>query len=73
MQHEPVPIAYSYIRFSSPEQSKGDSRRRQRVASAEWCNRNKAQLDTSLKVDGVASLHSGETRRKQAFGAVCRP
>ncbi len=23
--------------------------------------------------DWVASLHSGETRRKQAFGAVCRP
>jgi len=51
-QPEPVPasdeIAYSYIRFSHPSQSEGDSLRRQTEATAEWCERNKIRLDTSL-------------------------
>ncbi|WP_339080834.1 recombinase family protein [Pseudomonas sp. TMP9] len=32
--------AYSYIRFSSPEQAKGDSYRRQRVAAESYCMAN---------------------------------
>jgi DNA invertase Pin-like site-specific DNA recombinase len=39
--------AYSYIRFSTPEQAKGDSLRRQTEAAAEWCKRNDITLDTS--------------------------
>jgi DNA invertase Pin-like site-specific DNA recombinase len=39
--------AYSYIRFSTPEQSKGDSLRRQTEAAADWCIRNGVTLDTS--------------------------
>ncbi|GAI46428.1 unnamed protein product, partial [marine sediment metagenome] len=31
------PKAYSYIRFSSPEQAKGDSYRRQRVEAEDYC------------------------------------
>nr|WP_259407077.1 recombinase family protein [Pseudomonas sp. S07E 245] len=31
------PKAYSYIRFSSPDQAKGDSYRRQRVEAEEYC------------------------------------
>jgi DNA invertase Pin-like site-specific DNA recombinase len=42
------PIGFSYIRFSSPEQGKGDSLRRQTQAAAEWCTRNGITLDTSL-------------------------
>lgn len=39
--------AYSYIRFSTPEQSKGDSLRRQTEAATDWCKRNGITLDTS--------------------------
>jgi DNA invertase Pin-like site-specific DNA recombinase len=42
------PLAFSYIRFSSPEQAKGDSLRRQAEAAADWCRRHKVRLDTSL-------------------------
>jgi DNA invertase Pin-like site-specific DNA recombinase len=40
--------AYSYVRFSSPDQLKGDSLRRQTEATAEWCCRNGITLDTNL-------------------------
>ena len=40
-------VAYSYIRFSTPEQSRGDSLRRQTEAAQEWCDRNDARLDAS--------------------------
>lgn len=36
--------AYSYIRFSTPEQAKGDSYRRQRVASEKFCLENDLEL-----------------------------
>jgi DNA invertase Pin-like site-specific DNA recombinase len=39
--------AYSYIRFSTPEQSKGDSLRRQTESAADWCIRSGIKLDTS--------------------------
>jgi DNA invertase Pin-like site-specific DNA recombinase len=41
-------VAYSLLRFSTPEQAKGDSRRRQEGGAREWCKRNDAHLDTSL-------------------------
>src|ERR1700722_9937824 len=40
-------VAYSYIRFSTPEQAKGDSLRRQTEAASDWCKRNSTTLDTS--------------------------
>jgi DNA invertase Pin-like site-specific DNA recombinase len=45
---KPAPIAYSYIRFSHPDQAKGDSLRRQTKGSADWCKRNGITLDQSL-------------------------
>ncbi len=39
-------IAYSYNRYSSPQQSDGDSIRRQTALARAWCERNKATLDT---------------------------
>lgn len=45
---DPSAVAYSYIRFSTPEQARGDSLRRQTEAAAEWCKRNGVPLDTSL-------------------------
>ena len=40
----PSPVAYSYVRFSHPNQAKGDSLHRQ-TAAAEWCERNGVALD----------------------------
>ena len=38
------PLGISYLRFSTTEQGKGDSRRRQTKDSAAWCERNKIAL-----------------------------
>jgi DNA invertase Pin-like site-specific DNA recombinase len=46
----PAPVAYSYVRFSSYEQRKGNSLRRQTQKTAEWCERNGITLDTSLSL-----------------------
>src|SRR5438128_1776436 len=41
------PAAYSYVRFSHPDQAKGDSLRRQTEAAELWCKRHGAALDMS--------------------------
>lgn len=41
------PKAYSYSRFSTPEQGKGDSYRRQRAAAEEYCAANDLELADS--------------------------
>ena len=38
------PKAYSYIRFSTPEQGHGDSERRQREAATEYAENNGLEL-----------------------------
>jgi len=53
--------AYSYIRFSTPEQIKGDSLRRQLEGSRQWADENNYELDTSLRDLGV-SAYSGANR-----------
>jgi DNA invertase Pin-like site-specific DNA recombinase len=45
---EPLPVAYSYIRFSDPSQAAGDSLRRQTEKAADWCEDNGVRLDTAL-------------------------
>jgi len=42
------PIAYSYVRFSTPSQREGDSLRRQTEQAVAYCARNNLTLDTSL-------------------------
>src|SRR3546814_8515520 len=46
----PIPRrkAYSYLRFSTPEQSKGDSRRRQTDMAAKYAREHDLELDTVL-------------------------
>ena len=46
-------VAVSYIRFSTPEQSKGNSFRRQIEDSQAWCDRHGYKLDTSLKLNDM--------------------
>ncbi len=48
MQETPRPKAYSYLRFSTPEQQKGDSFRRQSSMATSYAARNGLDLDTSL-------------------------
>lgn len=45
-----MPKAYSYIRFSTPEQLKGDSLRRQREQSEEYAKTHGLELDTTLNL-----------------------
>lgn len=40
--------AYSYLRFSTPEQMKGDSFRRQREMAEAYARTHGYELDTSL-------------------------
>lgn len=58
------PLAYSYIRFSTPEQMKGDSLRRQTAATAEWCAKNNVTLDTSTTLRDLGkSAYTGAHRK----------
>jgi DNA invertase Pin-like site-specific DNA recombinase len=53
------PKAYSYLRFSTPEQLKGDSLRRQSELAVSYAKENRLSLDDSLTyVDkGVSAYH----------------
>ncbi len=62
--HSTPPSAYSYVRFSTPEQRKGDSLRRQLKATADWCERHGARLDTTLTFQDLGkSAFLGEHRK----------
>ena len=43
-----TPKAYSYIRFSTPEQEKGDSLRRQEKRAEEYCLKNNVEYRNKL-------------------------
>ena len=55
--------AYSYIRFSHPDQAKGDSLRRQTELRDAWLARNRVSLDTSITLEdkGISGF-SGDHR-----------
>ena len=71
MYHQPIapaseaparqPKVYSYSRWSTPEQSKGDSSRRQADAAERWAARHGYQLDLSLNIvdEGVSAYRGG--------------
>ena len=48
--------AYSYIRFSTPEQLKGDSLRRQLETSRAYAEKHGLLLDDSLRDIGIAAF-----------------
>lgn len=58
--------AYSYIRFSSPEQARGDSLRRQTEGAGKWCAERGITLDESLRDLGV-SAYRGANRMAGAL------
>jgi DNA invertase Pin-like site-specific DNA recombinase len=61
--------AYSYIRFSTPEQEKGDSLRRQLKQSEDYAQANGLVLDDALRLTdrGLSAFH-GVHRVKGALG-----
>lgn len=52
--------AYSYIRFSTPEQAKGDSLRRQLELSRSYAEQHGLELDEKLRVDSGISGFNGD-------------
>ena len=69
-----MPRAYSYVRFSTPEQAKGDSLRRQFEKSKKYADDHGLVLDTSLDLlDQGLSGYTGENQQKGALGVFIRP
>lgn len=63
------PKAYSYVRFSTPEQEKGDSLRRQIQNSEKWAINHGYELDETIKIeDRGLSAHKGDHRKKGSLG-----
>ncbi|MBB3999691.1 MULTISPECIES: recombinase family protein [Aureimonas] len=56
-----MPKAFSYIRFSTPDQARGDSLRRQLTAARAWCEARGLELDDSLRDLGI-SAYKGANR-----------
>lgn len=54
--------AYSYVRFSSSQQRKGDSLRRQLYLTAKYCERHKLQLDETLTDSGLSAYSGAHVR-----------
>lgn len=48
MTQQKKPLAFSYVRFSTPEQQKGDSLRRQLVMAEDYADRHGLDLDRTL-------------------------
>lgn len=60
--------AYSYIRFSTPDQSKGDSFRRQSEFAVDYCRRKSLILDDSLKLHDLGvSAFKGANKTEGAL------
>jgi len=64
--------AYSYIRFSTKEQEKGDSLRRQTEGTEEIAKLLNLELDTTLRIDRGLSSFTGDNRTKGALGGFLK-
>src|SRR5262245_11724919 len=64
MPKSPPPRAYSYTRFSSPQQAEGGSVARQARLTAAYCKRKGLTLDESLSLDdlGVSAFRGANVR-----------
>ena len=71
-----MPIAYSYMRFSSEKQGIGDSIRRQKDLALQFIDRNPQlglELDTSLQLtDEGLSAYKGVAQSKGSLGVFIR-
>ncbi len=64
-------LAFSYLRFSTPEQALGDSERRQIEAAEKWAKQKKLKLDKSY-ADRGRSGFKGINRKKGKLGEFLR-
>jgi DNA invertase Pin-like site-specific DNA recombinase len=64
---EPKIKAYSYIRFSTPEQAKGDSLRRQLELSRKYAEAHNLILDETMQDLGLSAFH-GKHKSKGTLG-----
>ncbi|MEN8503189.1 MULTISPECIES: recombinase family protein [Paraburkholderia] len=68
-----MPTAYSYIRFSTPEQKKGDSLRRQKELSEQYAREHGLTLDTSLHLHDLGvSAYDRSNVTRGALGAFLK-
>lgn len=66
-------IAYSYVRFSTPQQLKGDSLRRQLEASERYVTENGLVLDETLNLRDLGiSAFRGKNVERGALGAFIK-
>jgi DNA invertase Pin-like site-specific DNA recombinase len=64
--------AYSYVRFSTPEQEIGDSERRQLALAESYCAKNGLSLSETVFADrGVSAFH-GKHRENGALGRLLK-
>jgi DNA invertase Pin-like site-specific DNA recombinase len=68
----PTMLAYSYLRFSHPDQVKGDSFRRQTDGTLALCKRKGWTLDDLTYRDLGVSAFRGANRHKGALGAFLK-
>ncbi|MCZ7932344.1 recombinase family protein [Agrobacterium leguminum] len=62
-------VAYSYMRFSTPDQIDGDSLRRQSSKTTNWCERKGVHLDTTLSFEDLGrSAFTGSHFNEGALG-----
>ena len=66
-------LAYSYIRFSTPEQAKGDSLRRQTELLDRWLSETGVKLDTTLTLrnEGVSGYTGEHRENPDRHGLAC--
>jgi DNA invertase Pin-like site-specific DNA recombinase len=64
-----TPRVYSYIRWSTPEQSKGDSLRRQTDAARRWAGARGYEMDEATFSDAGVSAFYGRNLADGALGA----
>ncbi len=63
------PRCYSYVRFSTPDQLRGDSLRRQRKLSEEYAEKHGLELDQTLSLKDLGiSAFKGEHRTRGELG-----
>ena len=73
MQSERKPKAYSYTRFSTPEQAKGDSSTRQTLAANRWAQEHGVELDAELTFrDEGVTAYDGSNVERGALGAFLK-
>src|SRR5262245_45267409 len=66
---EAAPRAYSYVRFSTPQQAAGASLQRQTEKAAKFASEHGLVLDTELKMtDAGVSAYRGKNARTGALG-----